>query len=243
MTLTQPHRPTTIAIPRHVAIIMDGNGRWAQKRGLHRLMGHRAGIDALKRVVTAAQKFGIQYLTVYAFSTENWQRPSWEVSGLLQLLSEYLPSYGAELTRQGVRLRMIGNHERLTSGLKSQINNIQEQTRHNNGLHLTIAFGYGARDEIMDAVRHIARQAQAGDIDPEAISEDMFTSALSTHDLPDPDLLIRTSGELRISNFLLWQLAYTELFFTETLWPDFDEETLGIALQNYAGRERRYGRI
>jgi undecaprenyl diphosphate synthase len=234
---SSPPRP----LPRHVAIIMDGNGRWAKARGLPRLAGHRRGAEAVRRTVTAAGELGIPYLTLFGFSSENWKRPLAEVDDLMGLLRHYLRGEIAELHRNGVRLRVIGDRGRLASDIVTLIANAEALTRDNTGVNLTIALSYGGRDEIITAVRALIAKAAAGELSPEAIDEAVISGHLFTADIPDPDLLIRTSGEQRISNFLLWQCAYSELVFTKTLWPDFGPADLEQAIADYGGRERRYG--
>lgn len=228
-------------VPRHIAIIMDGNGRWAAKRGLPRVMGHRNGAEALRRTIKAAAALGIPYLTLFGFSSENWKRPPSEVDDLMGLLRHYLRGEIAELHRQGVRLRVIGDRARLAADIVTLIENAEGLTRDNGGVNLTVALSYGGRAEIVAAARAIARKAADGEIDPEAIDEAVIARHLFTADLPDPDLLIRTSGEQRISNFLLWQCAYAELVFTTTLWPDFGRADLEQAIADFGCRERRYG--
>jgi undecaprenyl diphosphate synthase len=227
--------------PRHVAIIMDGNGRWATARGLPRVAGHRRGADAVRRTVRAAGELGISYLTLFGFSSENWKRPVAEVDDLMGLLRVYLRGEIAELHRNSVRLRIIGRRERLATDIVTLIENGEQLTERNGGLQLTVALSYGGRDEIALAARLIAskvasRELTLGDIDEDCVSRHLLTS-----DLPDPDLVIRTSGEQRISNFLLWQTAYAEFVFTETLWPDFGKGDLEKAVRDFHGRERRYG--
>jgi undecaprenyl diphosphate synthase len=228
--------------PAHVAIIMDGNGRWAEARGLPRIAGHRHGAEAVRRTVEAAGEFGIAYLTLFGFSSENWKRPVGEVDDLMGLLRHYLRREIAELHRNGVRLRVIGDRARLPPDIVTLISNAEALTADNKGLCLTVALSYGGRAEIVRAARAVAELAKAGTLAPEAIDERLFARHLLTADMPDPDLVIRTSGEQRISNFLLWQLAYSELYFTETLWPDFDAQALDQAIASYRGRERRFGR-
>jgi undecaprenyl diphosphate synthase len=235
-SLLPPH-----SLPRHIAIIMDGNGRWAKARGLPRIAGHRRGAEALRRTLTAAGELGIPYLTLFGFSSENWKRPLSEVDDLMGLLRHYLRGEIAELHRNGVRLRVIGERARLAPDIVTLIANAEALTRDNTGVNLTIALSYGGRAEIIAAVRTLAAKATAGEICPEAIDEGMIARHLFTADIPDPDLLIRTSGEQRISNFLLWQCAYAELVFTKTLWPDFGRDDLEQAIADYGGRERRYG--
>jgi undecaprenyl diphosphate synthase len=227
--------------PAHVAIIMDGNGRWAKARGLPRIAGHRRGAEAVRRTVTAAAEFGITYLTLFGFSSENWKRPLDEIDDLMGLLRHYLRGEIAELHANRVRLRVIGERARLPPDIVTLIDNAETLTGGNSGLRLTIALSYGGRAEIARAARAIALAVQAGRLAPEDIDEAVFASHLLTTEMPDPDLLIRTSGEQRISNFLLWQTAYTELVFSSTLWPDFGKADLEKALLDYHGRERRYG--
>ena len=234
--LSEPLTP-----PRHVAIIMDGNGRWAKSRGLPRIVGHRSGAEAVRRTVTAAVELGIRYLTLFGFSSENWKRPADEIQDLMGLLRHYLRGEIAELHRQGVRFRVIGDRTRLAPDIVTLIVNGEELTRDNHQLDLAIALSYGGRAEIAHAARCIALEVKAGRLDPAAVDEACFARHLFTSDIPDPDLLIRTSGEQRISNFLLWQSAYAELVFTSTLWPDFTLSDLQAALRDYHGRERRYG--
>ena len=229
------------ALPRHIAIIMDGNGRWAQARGLPRIAGHRRGAEAVRRTVTAAAELGIPYLTLFGFSSENWKRPLAEVDDLMGLLRHYLRGEIAEIHRNGVRLRVIGERARLASDIVNLIENGEALTRDNTGLQLTIALSYGGRGEIVAAARALAHQVAAGRLDPDAIDEMLVGEHLLTADLPDPDLVIRTSGEQRISNFLLWQTAYAEFSFTDTLWPDFAKSDLEKAVQDFHGRDRRYG--
>jgi undecaprenyl diphosphate synthase len=236
----QPH-VSPPAPPVHVAIIMDGNGRWATARGLPRIAGHRTGAEAVRRTVRAAAELGIGYLTLFGFSSENWKRPLPEIDGLMGLLRHYLRGEIAEIHRNGVRLRVIGQRARLAPDIVTLIENGEALTRDNTGLQLTIALSYGGRDEIAAAARSLAQQVAAGTLDPEAIDEIMVGEHLLTADMPDPDLVIRTSGEQRISNFLLWQTAYAEFSFTDTLWPDFAKSDLEKAVQDFHGRDRRYG--
>ena len=233
--------PALPAPPRHVAIIMDGNGRWAQSRGLPRIAGHRRGAEAVRRTVAAAGELGIPYLTLFGFSSENWNRPLTEVDDLMSLLRHFLRGEIAELHRNRVRLRVIGDRRRLAPDIVALIENAQALTHDNDGLNLTVALSYGGRAEIAAAVRALAAKAADGTLAVEAIDEDTIACHLFTADLPDPDLLIRTSGEQRISNFLLWQCAYAELVFTKTLWPDFGRSDLEQAIADYGCRERRYG--
>ena len=226
-------------LPRHVAIIMDGNGRWARARGLPRLAGHRAGVDNLRRVLEAASEFGIRYLTIYAFSTENWGRPPDEVRGLLNILEDVIDRELQSLNKNGVQLRHLGRLERLSPELQAKVHQAVELTRHNTRLVLNIAWNYGGRDEIVQAVRRILESGAL----PDEIDEDLVSQNLYTAGLPDPDLIIRTSGELRVSNFLIWQGAYAEWYVTPTYWPDFGRDELLEALWEYARRDRRFGRV
>jgi undecaprenyl diphosphate synthase len=228
-------------LPRHVAIIMDGNGRWAAARGLPRVAGHRRGAEAVRRTVAAAGELGIPYLTLFGFSSENWKRPSTEIEDLMGLLRHYVRREVAELHSQGVRINVIGERERLAPDILGLIDRAQTLTRDNRALTLTIALSYGGRAEIVAALRRIAEEVAAGGLGLPAIDEACVSRHLFTADLPDPDLLIRTSGEQRLSNFLLWQCAYAELVFTRTLWPDFTESDFRQAIDEYCGRERRYG--
>lgn len=225
----------------HVAIIMDGNGRWAKSRGLPRTAGHKKGVDAVRRIISAARELKIRYLTLFGFSSENWRRPVDEVSDLMHLLRFYLRSELAELHRNGVRLRIIGDRNRLAPDIVQLIEGAEDHTGANTELTVMVALSYGARQEIVDAARRVAQQAAAGELDPNALDEDAFAARLYAPDIPDPDLIIRTSGEKRISNFLLWQAAYAEFLFVDTLWPDFDKSHLEAALDEYNRRERRFG--
>lgn len=230
-------------VPRHIAIIMDGNGRWAQKRGLPRTLGHRQGAETVRRVVEASADAGVKYLTLFGFSTENWSRPADEVRELMSLMRHYVRGNVADLHKNGVRLRIIGERERIDPDVLAIVEQAEQLTSTNDRLHLTIAFSYGARQEIVMAVRKLAADVQAGKLIPEEIDVSTVNSALLTADLPDPDLLIRTSGEQRISNFLLWQLAYAELVFVDTFWPDFGKAELNEAIRTYQGRDRRFGGV
>jgi undecaprenyl diphosphate synthase len=232
---------TPPGVPVHVGIIMDGNRRWAQARGLPKALGHKAGADAVRRTVEAAAKSGIGWLTLFAFSSENWQRPEDEVRDLTGLLRFYLRHEIAALHKNKVRLRIIGERERFGPETTAAIREAEALTGNNTGLNLTIALSYGGRAEIVGAARALAREVAAGRLDPEALDEAMLTGRLSTLGIPDPDLIIRTSGEQRLSNFLLWQAAYAELWFTDTLWPDFGAAHLSEAVAEFARRERRYG--
>ncbi|MBI3634735.1 MAG: isoprenyl transferase [Candidatus Rokubacteria bacterium] len=228
-------------VPEHVAIIMDGNGRWATQRGLPRVAGHREGVKTARAIVKAAEALGLHYLTLYAFSTENWARPEDEVSTLMRLLEEAIYRELPELMARNVRLRVIGRTAGVPLPVRRGIDRVVEGTRNNTGLNLIMAFNYGGRDEIIDGVRAIARQVQAGELGPDEISEKHLSRSLYTDGIPDPDLLIRTSGEMRISNFLLWQIAYTELWITPTFWPDFTPSHLEEAVADFQGRTRRFG--
>lgn len=225
----------------HVAIIMDGNGRWAKARGLPRTAGHKKGVDAVRRVITAARELGVRYLTLFGFSSENWRRPADEVGELMRLLRFYLRSEIAELHRNGVRLRIVGDRARLAPDIVQLIESGEERTAGNDGLTVMVALSYGGRQEIVDAAKRLADEAAAGRLDPAAIDEAAFAARLYAPDVPDPDLVIRTSGEKRISNFLLWQAAYAEFLFTDTLWPDFCKSDLEAAIDEYHRRERRFG--
>ena len=227
--------------PVHVAIIMDGNGRWAKSRGLPRIAGHQRGADAVRRVVTGCRELGISYLTLYAFSSENWKRPAAEVDDLMGLLRLYLRRELAELHRNDVRVRFIGEREALSADIIALIERAEETTRNNTTLDLIIALNYGSRREIVLACRRIMEDAGEGGLASADVNEEKFAGYLETADIPDPDLVIRTSGEQRLSNFLLWQAAYAELVFVDTYWPDFGKKTLEEAVREYQGRERRYG--
>jgi undecaprenyl diphosphate synthase len=229
--------------PHHVAIIMDGNGRWAKARGLPRVAGHRRGADAVRRVVRGAGELGIPVLTLFAFSTENWTRPADEVNDLMGLLRHYLRNELEELHKNGARLRVIGNREGLATDIVRDIADAEKMTRANGRIDVNICINYGARDEILQATRSLARRVAAGDLAADGIDEARFEQELLTAGVPDPDLLIRTSGEQRISNFLLWQCAYAELVFVDTLWPDFGKENLEQAIAEFRRRERRYGGV
>jgi len=228
-------------LPAHVAIIMDGNGRWATGRGLPRIAGHREGVKTARAIVRAAGEVGLGYLTLYAFSTENWSRPEDEVSMLMRLLEEAVVRELPELMEQNVRVRSIGRMHGAPSGVRRGMERVVAETADNRGLTLLIAFNYGGRDELLDAVRTLAARVQAGTLAPDEITEAHVSGALYTDGIPDPDLLIRTSGEMRISNFLLWQIAYTELWITPDFWPDFGARTLYRAILDFQGRTRRFG--
>jgi undecaprenyl diphosphate synthase len=226
-------------IPTHVAVIMDGNGRWAKARGLPRFSGHQAGTENLRRVIRACVEFGIKYLTIYAFSTENWDRPKEEVEGLMDILENVIDRELGELNEEGVQLRHIGHLEGLNEALQAKVRNAIEMTRNNRTLILTLAFNYGGRDKIVCAIRSMIEDGvKAADVTPELVNQYLFTAGL-----PDPDLIIRTSGELRFSNFLIWQGVYAEWYITPTFWPDFDREELKKAILDYSQRDRRFGKV
>ena len=226
-------------IPRHVAMIMDGNGRWAIQRGLPRLAGHKAGTENLRRVIRSTVEFGIKYLTIYAFSTENWGRPAEEVQGLMYILEDVIDKELAELHKEGVQLRHIGRLERLAPALQEKVLEAIDLTKHNDRLVLNVAFNYGGRDEIVCGIQKIIKDG----VSPENVTDDLVSQYLFTAGVPDPDLIIRTSGELRISNFLIWQAAYSEWYITPTFWPDFNKEEYRHALEDFAARDRRYGKV
>lgn len=228
-------------VPRHVAIIMDGNGRWAKGQGQPRVFGHRAGAGAVRKALRLARRMGIEYLTLYAFSEQNWARPPLEVRALMTLLVQNIRSEQAELIEQGVRFRAMGDLSKLSPEIRKEVRGLEQATAHNTALQLVVALSYGGREELVSAVRSIAADAAAGKIKPADVDLELVGSRLYLPDVPDPDLMIRTSGELRVSNFLLWQLAYAELYVTETYWPDFDDRAFIAALQSYGQRERRYG--
>jgi undecaprenyl diphosphate synthase len=228
-------------LPQHIAIIMDGNGRWARKRRLPRIAGHRAGMGAVQRVIEASAEVGIRYLTLYAFSVENWKRPRSEVELLMRLLQEYLRKGLRELNEHNIRLGVIGRVGELPAHVQQRLRAAVEQTRSNTGLRLTLALNYGGRAELVDAFRSLAVETRQYGLNGAELNEETIHQRLYTHDLPDPDLLIRTSGEMRVSNFLLWQIAYAEIWVTDTLWPDFSKKDLLQAIVDYQKRERRYG--
>ena len=238
-----PRQLDPARLPAHVAVIMDGNGRWARQRGLPRVMGHRAGVEALKRTLRLCSDWGIGALTAYAFSTENWSRPGEEVSFLMTLFERVLERELEGLEREQVRIRFLGDLEQLPSGLQALITEATSRTATNSGIHFNVCTNYGGRRELVRAARRLAERVQAGELDAAAIDEASFAAELHTAGEVDPDLLIRTSGEHRISNFLLWQLAYAELHITDVLWPDFNAEALQAALQDYQGRNRRFGGV
>jgi len=241
--MTEAKIPVTsaIAVPRHVAIIMDGNGRWAAARGLPRVEGHRRGVEAVRRTVRAATDIGIQYLTIFSFSAENWTRPASEIGELMGLLRRFIRNDLADLHKANVRVRVIGEREGLAPDIARLLIEAEELTRENDGLTMVVAFNYGARQEIVRAARRLAEEVAAGALKANDIDLDRLTQALDAPDLPDPDLIIRTSGEQRLSNFLLWQSAYAELVFVPTYWPDFDRAALEGAIREYQQRERRFG--
>lgn len=234
---------TTFKIPNHVAIILDGNGRWAKKRLLPRNLGHKAGAKAVEDICEDAWNLGIKYLTVYAFSTENWKRPEDEVNALMKLLRNYLVDCIERSNKNNMRVRVIGEKTGLSQDIQESIEKLEKVTEKNTGLNFTIAINYGSRDEITRAVKKIAESVAKGEITPENIDMNVISKSLDTKGIPDPDLLIRTSGEERLSNFLLWQLAYTEFYFTDVLWPDFNKKELEKAIEKYNGRERRFGGV
>jgi undecaprenyl diphosphate synthase len=230
-------------LPKHVAVIMDGNGRWAKQRGLPRIMGHQRGVDALKDLLRCCRDWGIPALTAYAFSTENWGRPMEEVEFLMTLFERVLRRETREMMEENVKIRFVGDLSALPASLREEIDRSQEETARNSGIQFTVATNYGGRQEILQACRAIAREVQQGILSPEEIDEAFFEKHLYTSGIPHPDLLIRTSGELRISNFLLWQMAYAEIYVTRTLWPDFDRPRFHEALKEYQARDRRFGKV
>lgn len=229
--------------PRHVAIIMDGNGRWAQARGRPRLFGHHAGARRVREIVECCPQFGVKYLTIFAFSTENWKRTQVEISGLMSLFRRYISEEMKALAARNVRVRFIGDRLRLDAKLVLLMDELEHETEKNDGIHLTIALNYGGRDEVARATKRLAQDVAAGRLKPEDVNEETLPRYLDTHVLPDPDLVIRTSGEARISNFLLWQSAYAEYEFIDTLWPDFTAEELGRLCERYGSRDRRFGAV
>ena len=232
---------TPAGAPAHVAIIMDGNGRWASARGLPRFEGHRRGVEALRRTVRASIDLGIRYLTVFSFSSENWRRPPQEIGDLMGLLKRFIRNDLAQLHASGVPVRILGSRPRLSRAIDGLLTEAENLTRDNTGLTLVVAFNYGSRAEIVQAAQRLALEVAAGRLPPEAITEEAFSARLGTADIPDPDLVIRTSGEMRLSNFLMWQSAYSEFVFTPCLWPDFDRPALEAAIAEFHGRDRRYG--
>ena len=233
----------TTNLPAHIAIIMDGNGRWAKKRLLNRINGHEKGSDTVRTMVRTCRELGISYLTLYAFSTENWQRPKTEVEALMTLLKKFLHSEQKEMIEKDIRLRVIGQVDRLPATVQEALQTTMSATKDNTSMTLILALSYGGRAEIIRMVQEVAQKIKHGEIDLNAITDDLIADHLYTRDIPDPDLLIRTSGEMRISNFLLWQIAYTEIFVTPTLWPDFSRDELLEILKDYQNRERRFGRV
>ena len=230
-------------LPAHVAVIMDGNGRWAKQHFLSRIKGHEKGADAVRAIVRACREIGIGHLTLYAFSTENWQRPKSEVNALMTLLIRFLKSEQKELAENDIRLQVIGQMERLPENVQQALLEVMDLTRANSALQLNLALSYGSRAEITHMAKELARKSQSGQLDPDSISEDIIAENLYTRGIPDPDLLIRTSGEMRISNFLLWQIAYAEIYVTPTYWPDFGKDEFYEILKDYQQRERRFGRV
>lgn len=230
-------------VPNHIAIILDGNGRWAKAKGLPRGYGHVKGCANLEQVCYDIKDLGVKYLTVYAFSTENWKRPEDEVQALMKLLRQYLKNCIKRSTKNNMCVRVLGDVSRLEPDMRESIRELEEVTKNNTGLHFQVALNYGSRDEMLRGMRIIAEKVEKGECKPEEITEEMFSESLDTKGIPDPDLLIRTSGEERLSNFLLWQLAYTEFYFTDVLWPDFDKNELKKAIDYYNGRDRRYGGV
>ncbi|QIF00089.1 isoprenyl transferase [Roseimicrobium sp. ORNL1] len=236
-------RSDNLKIPRHVAIIMDGNGRWAAERGLPRTEGHRRGADSVQIIVETCADMGIEFLTLYAFSTENWKRPKTEVAALMKMLERFLKTKTEEMQKQNVRLQAIGRLHDLPDAVQKQLHKSIEQTSQNTGLTLILALSYGAREEILDGIRSLLDSVEKGHLDKAMIDADVFSKHLYTRYYPDPDLLIRTSGEMRLSNFLLWQLSYTEFYITQTLWPDFRKEQFHEAIREYTRRDRRFGGV
>jgi undecaprenyl diphosphate synthase len=236
-------KETSQNLPGHIAIIMDGNGRWAKKQGLSRRKGHETGANLVRDIVTECAQIGIKWLTLYAFSSENWKRPSYEVNFLMRLLKKYLIKERPELMKNNIRFTAIGKLEVLPKFAQEELENTEKITSVNTGMIFSLALNYGGRLEIIDAVRKIGREVEAGKISPEKIDENTFRKYLYKPEMPDPDLLIRTGGEMRISNFLLWEISYTELYITPVLWPDFNKQELHKALKDYAKRERRFGGI
>ena len=230
-------------IPNHVAIILDGNGRWAKKRMMPRQYGHAKGAQVVEQICEDAWNMGIQYLTVYAFSTENWNRPDSEVKILMDIFSKYMVDKLQKVGQKNMKIRFIGELSRLDKAMIEKIENLEESTKDNTGLNFTVALNYGSRDEMVRAMRKMAAEIKEGKLEPEDITEEKYNTYLDTAELPDPDLLIRTSGEQRLSNYLLWQLAYTEFYFTDVMWPDFNKEELAKAVEWYANRDRRYGKV
>ena len=238
-----PPQPSDRPVPQHIAVIMDGNGRWAKKRGLPRTAGHKVGAETFRTIATYCKNIGVKYFTVYAFSTENWSRPQKEVDALMKLLRSYLKDCIKRTTKNNMRVRVIGDKTGLSEDIRNSIEELERVSAVNTGLNFTIAINYGSRDEMRRAMVRMAKDVEDGKVKSEEITEEVFKGYLDTWELPDPDLLIRTSGEQRLSNFLLWQLAYTEFVFMEVLWPDFNRNELIRAIRQYNGRERRFGGI
>ncbi len=232
-----------LIIPNHIAIILDGNGRWAKKRFMPRNYGHAQGSKNVERIIEDAFNMGVKYLTVYAFSTENWSRPSEEVQAIMKLLRNYLKTCVKTSEKNNMRVRILGDKQSLPEDILKSVNVLEEASKNNTGLNFQVALNYGSRDEIIRAVKKVANNVQEGQLKPDDITSDLFASYLDTHDIPDPDLLIRTSGEQRLSNYLLWQLAYTEFYFTDVLWPDFNKNELEKAIRYYSNRDRRFGKV
>ena len=230
-------------VPQHIAIILDGNGRWAKSKGMPRNYGHAQGSKNVEKICEVAYKMGVKYLTVYAFSTENWNRPQSEVDALMTLLRNYMKTCLKTAEKNRMKVRVIGDKTRLDDDIRTRIEELEEASKNNDGLNFQIAINYGSRDEMVRAMRKMMKDCEAGKITSDEVTEEVFESYLDTHGIPDPDLLIRTSGELRLSNYLLWQLAYTEFYFTDVPWPDFTKEELEKAIMQYNNRDRRYGKI
>lgn len=230
-------------IPQHIAIILDGNGRWAKKKGMPRNYGHAQGAKNVEHICEEAYKLGVKYLTVYAFSTENWKRPKDEVDALMNLLRNYMKTCLKTAEKNRMRVRVLGDKTALDEDIRTRIAELEEATKNNDGLNFQIALNYGSRDEMVRAMKRMCKECREGKVEPEQIDETLFEGYLDTHDIPDPDLMIRTSGEQRLSNYLLWQLAYSEFYFTDVLWPDFTKEELVKAIEYYNGRDRRYGGV
>lgn len=230
-------------VPKHIAIILDGNGRWAKKKGMPRNYGHAQGSKNVERICEDAYRLGVKYLTVYAFSTENWKRPQDEVDALMNLLRNYMKTCLKTAEKNRMKVRVLGDKTALDEDIKSRIEELEEATKDNDGLNFQIALNYGSRDEMVRAMKRMCMDCKRGTVEPEQISEALFESYLDTHDIPDPDLMIRTSGEQRLSNYLLWQLAYSEFYFTDVLWPDFTKEELIKAIEYFNGRDRRFGGV
>ena len=230
-------------VPQHIAIILDGNGRWAKSKGMPRNYGHAQGSKNVEKICEVAYKMGVKYLTVYAFSTENWNRPQSEVDALMTLLRNYMKTCLKTAEKNRMKVRVIGDKTRLDDDIRTRIEELEEASKNNDGLNFQIAINYGSRDEMVRAMRKMMKDCEAGKITSDEVTEEVFESYLDTHGIPDPDLLVRTSGELRLSNYLLWQLAYTEFYFTDVPWPDFTKEELEKAIMQYNNRDRRYGKI